>query len=138
MAATCFHVFRAANRPRRRLPLTGVLRRVREQRARDLLRIVEVAIGHQHPDRRMPVRVGIDVGRDVHPLGAGGVQPGQDLRGLAPAVDDGDLHMRDLHRKTRLAADGDNLVYGRIQLHIFTAQVADIAAMAGGGGPGHA
>ena len=97
------------------------------------LAIGEVALRKQHAQVRVPVFVGIDVAGDVDALRARAVQHAQEALRLAPPVDHRELHVRDLHRDLRLAADPDDLVERRPEPAVLAADVADVAAAVSSG-----
>ena len=88
---------------------------------------VELAVGEQDGEVRVPGVVRVDVGRDVDALRARRVQHAEQLRGLAPPVLHGELHVRDFDRDLRFAADVHDLVDRLPEIDVFAADVADVA-----------
>ncbi len=106
-------------------PVRG--RHVIEDELRDLA-VLEVPFREQDRQARVPVLVGINVPRDVDALGARLVQDPEEARALSPPVLHCKLHVRDLHRDLRLAADSHDLVERGPELAVLAADVADVTA----------
>ncbi len=95
-----------------------------------------IAIGQQHHDRRLPVFVGVDIGRDIDAFGARRVEFGDHVLRAAPKPLHRQLDVRDLHRHAGLAADQDDLVDRILEPAVFAAHVTDVARAGVRGHPG--
>ena len=90
--------------------------------------VLEVAVREEHGERRMPVKIRVDVGRDVDPLRPRVVEEREQARSLAPERPHGELDVRDLHGELRLPADREDLVDRLPERPVLAADVADVAA----------
>ncbi len=84
----------------------------------------------------MPVGVRIDVGGDLDPGRARLVEPTEQAAGLPVQAAQGQLEVGDLDRQGGLAADRQDLVDRLPEVAVLAADVADVAAAAGGGHAG--
>ena len=98
------------------------------ERVTRCLDVVEIALGEDRDDTRVPVGVGVDVGGDVDAFGAPALDALQHGVRLAPVVDQRDLEVRELHADLCLATDGGGLVLGLIQRHVLAAHMAGVDA----------
>ena len=86
-----------------------------------------VTLGQQHHDRRLPVLVGINVGRDVDARSARGIELCDQRIGRAPEALHREFQVRHLHRHAGLAAEQDDLVDRVLEPTVLAPDVADIA-----------
>ena len=100
-----------------------------------LLEIGEVPIRKHHGQGGLPVRVGIDVQRDVYPGGPGLFQPAEETGGFAPEALERQFGVRDLDGHSGLRPDPDDLFHRVPKPAIFAPDVADVAAAGIGGNP---
>ena len=101
------------------------------QRVARGLDVVEIALGENRGDRRIPVGVGVDISGDVEALGAPVLDALQHGGRLAPAIDQRDLQVRELHADLCLAGDGGGLVLGLVERHVLAAYMAGVEATRG-------
>jgi len=107
------------------------------QRLLYLLRIEEVAIGHDHANRGVPERVGIDVGLEIDAFPSRALEELRHaLRGLVPDRGRAHLDVRNLDRQLCLAADAQHFVERVEGATRFVADVTDIEALGCGSDPG--
>ncbi len=83
-----------------------------------------------------PGDVGVLVGGDVEPLGAGLLDALDDLVHPAPHVFSGDLQMKNFHRDIGLPSDGERLIQSVKDRAPFAAHVGGVDAAVPGGGVG--
>ena len=93
--------------------------------------VVEVALRVQDRERRLPHRVRVHVGRDLHTRAARAVERRDESVALTPERPHRELHMRDLHGHACDASDREQLVERLPELAVLAAHVTDVAAANG-------
>src|SRR5687768_152921 len=97
------------------------------------LAIVEVTLGKQNRQRRLPVGIGIDVGGDVDARRARPLERAQEAVRLPPQAPHRELDVRYLNREVRLTTDRDDLLDRCPEVAILASHVADVSTPERGG-----